>query len=119
MEDVAFNGERKKHRVLKIYREPAVISEFKLYQNYPNPFNGRTTISYNLEKGAWVSWAIYSITGQLILDEKNIWQDAGYYSVSWEPEASHSVGQSLAAGIYYFHLKTENHSATIPMVYLK
>ncbi len=104
-----------------------------LAQNYPNPFNPITTIRYHLPnspliKGAGglssrsggqgvVSLRIYNITGQLVKTLVDGQQSPGDFSVSWD--GRNEGGQTVASGLYFYRLTTENVSISKRMVLLK
>jgi hypothetical protein len=90
---------------------------FQLHENYPNPFNPTTTISYDLAKGADVNLDIYNILGQHITTLVNASQEAGHYEVMWNATDGH--GQTVASGIYFYRLSTDEASQTKKMMLLK
>jgi len=91
----------------------SVPTDFTLEQNYPNPFNPSTTIGYTLPFPADIQIEAYNILGQrvAVIAEGN--QQAGNYSIRWEP-----AGQS--SGIYFYTLKTDGKIVqTRRMLYMK
>lgn len=80
-----------------------------LLQNSPNPFNNETVITYSLKKASNVTIEVTDLTGRVIsvIDEGN--RTAGTYT------ASFNAGK-LAAGTYFYTLKTENGSLTNRMI---
>lgn len=81
----------------------------KLFQNSPNPFNNETTIRYSLQKASNVSIEISDLTGRVIsvIDEGH--KGAGTFA------STYNAGK-LAAGTYFYTLKTENGNLTNRMV---
>jgi beta-glucanase (GH16 family) len=90
--------------------------QFQLYQNFPNPFNGQTNISYYLHQNDDVTLKIYNILGNLIYEEKESNQSAGYHSINWNGETSYGI--ELASGIYFFSLIGSSFKQTKKMVLL-
>ncbi len=70
-----------------------------LYNNYPNPFNPSTTISYSLAEASDVKLQIFDITGQVIKELVNGYQNSGSYSVMWEGKADN--GNTACSGVYF------------------
>ena len=90
---------------------PAV---FTLEQNYPNPFNPTTMITYQLTKSTWVQLVVYNAVGQRIATLVDTHQQAGRYSVAWEPE------ETIGAGIYFCRIQTgTGYAQTKKMTLLK
>ncbi|MBT3208095.1 MAG: T9SS type A sorting domain-containing protein [Bacteroidetes bacterium] len=75
-------------------------SKFSLQQNFPNPFRQETFFSFKLTKPSVVSLKVHDILGHeiaTIVDNKNY--NTGFYIESFNSES-----YSLAKGIYYFSL---------------
>ena len=89
-----------------------VPADFKLFQNYPNPFNPVTTISYELPRTGYVELKIYNILGRELFKIVEEVQEAGRHRVEFN-------GNSLASGIYFYRLKSENFTATKMMSLIK
>jgi hypothetical protein len=85
--------------------------------NYPNPFNPTTTISYNLPQSGHVTLDVYNIAGQKVRSLIDQHQDAGTQTVVWDGQDENS--NSVASGIYFYRISTEEFSATRKMVLLK
>ncbi|MYF99113.1 T9SS type A sorting domain-containing protein [Candidatus Poribacteria bacterium] len=93
-----------------------------LGQNFPNPFNPETWIPYQLSRDSNVTIDIHGTSGSLVrtldLGHKSI----GAYMTSssaayWD--GKNSAGESVASGIYFYTLKTDDFSTTRKMVILK
>jgi hypothetical protein len=91
----------------------ADISGYDLSQNYPNPFSQITTISYTLPKSSDVSLRVFDISGKVVstLINKES-QESGKHSFDFN-------SKSLASGIYYYRLDTDEYSGVRKMVLLK
>lgn len=86
---------------------------YKLAQNYPNPFNPTTLISFSVPQESIVELNIYDISGRLVQNLiNNVKYSQGIHSVSFD-------GSSLASGMYYYRLKTNDYISTRKMVLMK
>ena len=91
-------------------------------QNYPNPFNPETWIPYQLEKGAKVSLTIYDVRGVVVrkldlghkLEGRYISRSRAAY---WD--GRNSVGEKVAAGLYFYTIKAGDFTATRKMLIRK
>jgi hypothetical protein len=95
----------------------AIPEEFTLHQNYPNPFNPITTIQYDLPKASHVRLIIYDIMGREVATIINTEMNAGYQSIIWNTR--NNYGKPVSAGIYFYHLQTNDFVKTKKMVLLK
>lgn len=77
-----------------------------LYQNYPNPFNPQTTISFAINEQGPVKLVVYDINGSTVANLVNGIKNAGIYQISWN--GKNNLNESVASGIYYYMLKTNN-----------
>jgi len=91
--------------------------KYHLAQNYPNPFNPVTTIEYQLPKDSHVIIRIFNITGELvkILIEEE--QTAGYHKIQWN--GRNENGNSVAGGLYLYHLKADAFSHSNKMIIIR
>ena len=85
---------------------------FRLNSAYPNPFNPSTTISYTLSRKANINLSVYNISGQLIENLKNGYQNAGNYEIVWDASQQPS-------GIYLLRLQSENESFNQKLMLMK
>jgi len=81
--------------------EYKVQSKPNLSQNYPNPFNPTSVIEYTLPADEFVSLKVYDILGREVAALVNEKQNAGKHSVNFN-------GSSLASGVYFYILTTNN-----------
>jgi hypothetical protein len=87
--------------------------QFELKQNYPNPFNPTTKIEFTIPQSGKVKLAVYDILGRNISTLVNSRDmKAGHHSVMFN-------ASSLASGVYFYQIKTENHIMTKKMMLLK
>ena len=94
----------------------------ELLLNYPNPFNPETWIPYRLAEGADVTLTIYDAGGSIVRTLDIGHSKAGIYesrdkAIYWE--GRNDLGESVASGVYFYHLKAGEYSATKRMVILK
>ena len=100
----------------------AVSSSTSLLQNYPNPFNPETWIPYQLSKPAKVTLTIYDMQGRVVRKLDLGLKPAGVYvsrsrAAYWD--GRNNVGEKVAAGIYFYHLKAGDFTATRKMLIVK
>lgn len=91
--------------------------QFELNQNYPNPFNPVTEIQYALPVSAYVSLAVFNIRGECVSTLLNQMQDAGQYTIQWSGQDTN--GRSVASGIYFYQIRTENFQQRRKMILLR
>jgi hypothetical protein len=83
-----------------------------LYQNFPNPFNPKTSIRYSLSENNFVNITIYDILGRVVKTLVNEYKLSGEYLVDYD-------GSSLASGIYFYKMKTNNYSSIKRLLIIK
>ena len=93
-----------------------------LLPNYPNPFNPETWIPYQLANASDVQIIIYDTKGIVIRTLALGYQSAGYYTsrsraVYWDGQ--NGLGESIASGVYFYKLQTDETSLMRKMVILK
>ncbi|AFN75554.1 FG-GAP repeat protein [Melioribacter roseus P3M-2] len=95
-----------------------IPTNIKLNQNYPNPFNPTTNITYELPKQSNVTITVYNSLGQEVIRlVNNEMQSAGTYKITWSGKDAY--GNSLASGIYYYQLNTDDVVLSKKMILLK
>jgi hypothetical protein len=92
-------------------------THFVLYQNYPNPFNNRTTLSFYLPKGEEVYVTVYDVLGREIRTLARQWFPEGTHRIFWD--AKNNFGQEVPSGLYFYEVKTVEHTKTGKMLLLK
>jgi hypothetical protein len=93
-----------------------------LHQNVPNPANPETWIPFELSQEADVIIRIYNASGLLIRTLDLGHKAAGFYTgrdkaAYWD--GHNAAGESVASGVYYYHLGAGDFSATRKMLILK
>ena len=96
--------------------------ETNLLHNYPNPFNPETWIPFRLAEDANVMLTIYDVGGRMVRQLDIGHSKAGIYesrdkAIYWD--GRNDLGESVASGIYFYHLMAGEYSATKRMVILK
>lgn len=75
---------------------------FELSPNYPNPFNMETRVQYTLPGDANVRIEILDILGHRVATLVNGYQNAGYYTTSWN--GTNQAGQTMSSGVYFLKM---------------
>lgn len=93
-----------------------------LLANYPNPFNPETWIPYQLARESDVKITIYDMRGVLVRTLALGHQPAGYYTgrsraAYWDGQ--NGLGETVASGVYFYRLQTDETSLMRKMVILK
>ena len=96
--------------------------ETQLLANYPNPFNPETWIPYRLAEDAFVTLTIYDGNGQVIRILEVGHQIAAVYesrakAIYWD--GRNNLGETVASGIYFYHLSAGDYSRSRKMLILK
>ena len=102
---------------LNLTNKELVPGTYIVSQNYPNPFNPSTTLRYSMSKGELVNIAVYDMSGRLVKDLLNGYQNAGYNSIQWN--ATNNQGQSVSAGMYICIIKIGSYNTSKKMLFLK
>lgn len=87
-------------------------SDYDLLQNYPNPFNPNTIIKYSIQADGFVELKVFDILGKEISVLVNEKQKSGFHEIEFN-------GGELAAGVYFYKLKTESYTQTKRMLLIK
>ena len=95
------------------------VKRTDLLQNFPNPFNPETWIPYRLARNADVSLTIFDANGVLVRSLDLGHQTAGHYvdlssAAYWDGRNQDS--ESVASGLYFYTLSTEDFKATRRML---
>ncbi|MED5266789.1 MAG: T9SS type A sorting domain-containing protein, partial [Candidatus Neomarinimicrobiota bacterium] len=95
----------------------AIPDEYSLHHNYPNPFNPSTTILYDIPTAGHTRLLIYDLLGREVATLVNKNMDAGYYTTRWDGRNQH--GQSVGAGMYFYHLQSGPYRKSLKMLLVK
>lgn len=104
---------------LVTYEIPA---QSELLANYPNPFNPETWIPFRLAEDASVSLDIYGASGALVRSIDLGFTPAAVYegrsdAIYWD--GRNNFGEQVSSGLYFYHLRAGEFSATRRMVIVK
>ncbi len=99
-------------RPLQLGSAMDVPADFILEQNFPNPFNPTTQIRYGLPEAADVRLAVYNMLGQEMAVLVRQYQNAGWYSVTFD-------ATGLTSGTYVYRLQAGDYVRTRNMLYLR
>ena len=94
----------------------------QLLANYPNPFNPETWMPYELATDTDVRITIYAANGVVVRTLHLGQQSAGYYTdreraAYWD--GRNAAGETVASGVYFYQLETDEMSSLRKMVILK
>lgn len=89
-----------------------IPNEYSLFQNYPNPFNPSTVISFGIPKAGNVKLIVYDNLGREVEILVDDFKSAGAYDISFD-------ASSLASGIYFYKLETQDFTETKKMLLIK
>ena len=94
----------------------------ELLANYPNPFNPETWIPFGLAEDADVVIRIYDISGRLVRMLDLGYKEAGSYTsqsrtAHWD--GRNELRERVASGVYIYHLKAGEFTATRRMLIIK
>jgi len=91
-----------------------------LYQNFPNPFAGKTGIRFGIPysgKDAFVSLAVYDLTGRVIRTLISKKAKPGYHFVNWDGKDEN--GEEVTNGVFFYRLNVGSKNIAKKMLYLK
>jgi flagellar hook assembly protein FlgD len=96
-------------------KDPAAVT--KLHGNFPNPFNPTTRIKFDMRVKGHVSIQVYDVAGRLVRTLVNGVRDAGPNEANWS--GINNSGSSVASGVYFYKMNTEDYSQTRKMILLR
>jgi len=97
--------------------DPVLPDQFALRQNYPNPFNPTTTISFDMPKSGNATVTVYNALGQVVdIIADGIWSQ-GTQTVVWD--GKNSSGATVASGVYFYEVVTDDNRESRKMALLK
>ena len=108
--------------VLKQLLVSLTPTKTELLSNYPNPFNPETWLPFRLAEDADVTLTIYDVGGRMVRTLDIGHSKAGIYesrdkAIYWD--GRNDLGENVASGVYFYHLRAGGYSATRRMVILK
>lgn len=100
------------------YSNPSSVpSAYALYQNSPNPFNPQTSIMFDMPVAGNVNVSVYNVLGQNVTNLVDGRMEAGTHEVIWN--GKDRDGATVASGIYFYRIDTDQFSETKKMMLLK
>jgi len=103
--------------VLETDDSDKVPGRFALVQNVPNPFNATTEITFSIPTDSYVALDILDLSGRIVRALVSGEQESGWHSVRWD--GTDNEGTGIAAGIYFYRLRTKEFSETRKMMLVK
>lgn len=97
------------------FSQPTFSSNPYLLKCYPNPFSSKFNIEFKLPLATHVKISIYDISGKRLATVVDRVCQSGF--VTWNSQIE--LGKSLANGIYFVCLQTQNYTKTEKIVSLK
>lgn len=95
----------------------AIPTIYSLGQNYPNPFNANTQIQFALPKAGKTTLEVFNILGQKVNTLLDEYLTAGFKIVNWD--GRDQSGSTVASGVYFYRLRSENFLQTKKMLMIK
>ena len=110
----AYTLEREQLKIELSFISGAVnpVFDFQLLQNQPNPFRESTVISFILPSSSSANLTVYDVSGRLLKTISGTYK-AGYNEISLQRS------ELPTAGVLYYKLDTERHSATKRMIVIE
>ena len=86
------------------------VADYRLMAAYPNPFNPSTTIGFRIGNQEGVDLAIFDVLGRRVRTITHDILPEGLHTVVWD--GMDDLGRSVASGVYYTRLVTQNFSSS-------
>jgi len=102
--------------IYSVHVEEESPAGFQLQQNYPNPFNPSTTIPFTLDSSGHVTLTVFNVMGQRVQTLIDSEMHPGAHFLTWNGRDEH--GNSVAAGIYFYQLRSDGYNQTRKMLLL-
>jgi hypothetical protein len=100
------------------YANPSSVPKtFALYQNSPNPFNPQTAIMFDMPVAGDVKISVFNVLGQNVTNLVDGNMEAGTHEVIWNGKDKN--GATVASGIYFYRIDTDQFTETKKMMLLK
>lgn len=84
---------------------------------YPNPFNGRLVLSYELQRAANVSIAVFDMSGRLTRVLETGDRDSGQHQVAWD--GCDDSGRGVASGVYFYRVAADDALKTGQLAFVR
>ncbi|MBN2001456.1 T9SS type A sorting domain-containing protein [candidate division KSB1 bacterium] len=96
--------------------QSSIPKQFNLLPGYPNPFSNSTTLTVELPKAELVTFSIYNVHGQKILQTNQHFESAGRYEINWDGKDFNR--QWVSSGIYIAVMRSANEIKSIKLIKL-
>jgi hypothetical protein len=96
------NGDRERFGPVRL--EP-LAARVQVWQNAPNPFSSATVITFELDRPREVTLDVIDVTGRLVRSQNLGLRPEGRDEVEWD--GTDKSGNTAAAGIYFYRIRTE------------
>ena len=90
---------------------------YSLQQNYPNPSHPTRTLQFSVLDRSKTELKVFDIMGREVITLVNQTLEPGYHQIIWN--GRNGFGQSIASGMYFTVMKSENFNAVKKMILLK
>ncbi len=98
----------------------ALPTTLVLGNNFPNPFNSSTIITFTIPaamKNSHVELSLYDVQGRLVKRLLSQKLPAGNFSTRWD--GTSNSGNTVASGVYFYHLVAGNQQRVGKMSFVK
>lgn len=93
------------------------VTDFEQVSNYPNPFNPEVRIKFKVNNASLFTLNIYDIQGNLIRCLLQEQLPAGWQEITWKGKDTYD--NSVSSGIYFYQIKSEDHTQTNRMLLIR
>lgn len=98
-------------------KEELITSMGWKFETTPNPATNTILVHFSIPKKTNVELNVYDISGRKICCLLNKKKEKGNYSLVWK--GINDYGKRVPAGVYYFKLKTDNHTHTQKIILMQ
>lgn len=95
----------------------ATPERFSVGPNYPNPFNPKTTLRFALPAAAHTTVRVYDVSGRLVKTLVDETLAAAVHTVEWT--GRDAAGREVAAGVYFYRIRSGEHEHVGQMALIK
>jgi predicted outer membrane repeat protein len=96
---------------------PQIPLAFAVEPNYPNPFNPVTTIRFAIPTSARTTVTVFDVRGRAVKTLVDSELPAASHSVQWRGDDG--SGRAVAAGVYFYRVRSGEHEAVGRMALIK
>ena len=96
---------------------PGTPREYELSQSFPNPFRQATRIRFSIQQSARVVLKVYNSLGVVVRTLVDEPRAPGSFEEMWDGRSAN--GRRLTNGLYFFTLRVDGATETMPIVLLR